>query len=232
MNRLIIVVSSIIILLLLAGGCGTRDNRVTGNPKRTLAVNASGLEGIGSLKIGMTVKDSEKALTANNKRYRRGYSSFDITDMYPICLEGYTQEEAAKYGYRCYVYNYYIADDNNIGIKMGFLRDTLKLMTVDNAIVCMLGLPDVLDAFMRKYGKGYVIEQGRCELWVGERVMARHYFGDNKKANITSYFSEDKYGECFFIYEKDALILQELNNIKAKIDSDRIDRRNKELDNI
>ena len=233
-----VVVGICLCLMVVTTGCGTKGGKrnTAIEPTRPLAVNASGLEGIGDLKIGMTVKEAKKALIANNKKYSRGYSSFDISDCSPICLDGYyTEEEAAQYGYRCFVYDYYIADDNPIGIKMGFLRDTLKLMRVDNAIVCLLGLTDVVDAFTRKYGQGYISgmkKQGRSELWVGERVIARHFIRDDGKPNNARDFFHDKNEEYFIITEKGALIFQELNAIKAKIDADRLKERNKELDNI
>ena len=149
--------------------------------------NADGLEGIGTLSLGLTTKEVEATLKENakqfGKRYEAGISEYSLwylpVSVKPAQTKGTYEERDAKY---------YLSKDEALDARLAIYKDTLVIIRISGGWRSK-GAGYVRDAFRDKYGDGIVSGDqklkyfGRNEVWASEKVTATYHLEDDENPN-------------------------------------------------
>lgn len=173
MERTVSILASLVVL----ASCG-------GSPSQPV-VNAPGLEGLGTLTLGMTSSEAEEALRENastfNQRDKTKDKEYYFTYMRAEAkdVKDYKEKEGS----------YYLSEDvldGELQLTLGFYKDSLVVIRVRGRWGSE-GAGTVRDAFKTKYGDGALSGSergyGLYETWRSEEAEAVYFLQDDNNSN-------------------------------------------------
>jgi len=173
MKRTVAILASLVLL----ASCG-------GSPSQPV-LNAPGLEGLGTLTLGMTSSEAESALRENASTFKQRDKTEDKA-YYLLYMKAEAKE--AK-DYKEKEGAYYLSEDaldSELQLTLGFYRDSLVIIRVRGRWGSE-GAGIVRDAFKTKYGDGALAGNERAyglsETWRSEKAEAVYFLQDDNNSN-------------------------------------------------